>query len=485
MRQPFGVGCIMSMMWNLCGGILCAFLLLDQNVGTGASPAAGHGNIRLSTSHPGDLDGSGRIDAADLCILDLFLAGLVTPRNTPFSAGIPTADMNGDGEVNAADRLLLAAVLADNEPLYRPGVTLALVGGTLVDGTGAKPIEDAVLAIGDRGKIVGVGRRGQMEIPATADVIDVEGATILPGFFNAHVHDAYSAANLEAWARAGVTTVRDEAINQRSVLLKDLILQRDAMWTHPRYARLVSAGWMITAPGGYGQLGVSTAGEASQRVTEEIYSGVDLIKLAVEDGIAGRTDQPVLSAEALQAVVITAHARRKPVSAHVTDARFLQTVVEAGVDDVAHVTWDPVPDSVFRQMIDRHITMVPTITVFEAYGARSGAQANLRRFVALGGEVALGNDYTNVPQNNFPHFELGMPMHEIERMAESGMTTMQIIVAATKNAARVCGLDDELGTLEPGKTADVLVVNGDPLRDLGALTDVRLVIHSGTVIRGR
>jgi imidazolonepropionase-like amidohydrolase len=96
--------------------------------------------------------------------------------------------------------------------------------------------------------------------------------------------------------------------------------------------------------------------------------------------------------------------------------------------------------------------------------------------------VALGNDYTDIPQNNFPHFELGMPMHEIERMAESGMTAMQIIVAATRNAAHVCGLDDELGTLETGKTADVLVVNGDPLRDLNALTNVRLVIHRGIVI---
>jgi imidazolonepropionase-like amidohydrolase len=90
-----------------------------------------------------------------------------------------------------------------------------------------------------------------------------------------------------------------------------------------------------------------------------------------------------------------------------------------------------------------------------------------------------------VSQNNFPHFELGMPMHEIERMAESGMKAMQIIVAATKDAAHVCGLDDELGTLEIGKTADVLVVNGDPLTSLGALTDVRLVVHRGTVIRGQ
>jgi imidazolonepropionase-like amidohydrolase len=472
----------MNIAWSLCRGIVSVVLLLTQNIGTGKSPAAGYGNVRRSISTPGDLDASGRIDAADLSVLDLFLAGRVSPRNAPFSAGIPSADMNGDGEVNAADRLLLAAVLAGNEPLIRPGVKLVVVNGTLVDGTGAAPLPDAVLAIGDRGRIVGVGLRGQVEIPAGTEVIDVQGATIMPGFINAHVHDGYSAANLEAWARAGVTTVRDEAINQRGVLLKDLILRRDAAWTNPRYARLVSAGWMITAPGGYGQLGVSTADEAGRWVAEELDAGADLIKVAVEDGIAGRTDQPVLSAAALQAAVAAAHARGKPISAHVTDARFLETIVNAGVDDAAHVTWDLVPDAVFQQMIAQHITMVPTLTVLEAYGSGAGAQANLRRFVALGGSVALGNDYTDIPQNNFPHFELGMPMHEIERMAESGMTAMQIIVAATRNAAHVCGLDDELGTLETGKTADVLVVNGDPLRDLNALTNVRLVIHRGIVI---
>lgn len=76
-----------------------------------------------------------------------------------------------------------------------------------------------------------------------------------------------------------------------------------------------------------------------------------------------------------------------------------------------------------------------------------------------------------------------MPVTEIELMQEAGMTPMQIIVAATQNAARVCNFDHELGTLEPGKVADVLVVNGDPLQDLGALTHIRLVIHNGAIIR--
>jgi imidazolonepropionase-like amidohydrolase len=307
----------------------------------------------------------------------------------------------------------------------------------------------------------------------------------MPGFINAHVHDAYSAANLEAWAAAGVTTVRDEAINIAGASLAELIARRDSEWNGPRYARLVSAGWMITAPGGYGRLGVASAEEARQRVNEEIDAGADQIKVAVEDGIAGRTDLPVLSATALAAVVTAAHARGKRVSAHITDARFLQTVVAAGVDDAAHTTWDPAADSLFREMIARGIAMVPTLTVFDAYDSLPGAQANVRRFAGLGGEIALGSDYTDIPQNNFPHFELGMPMHEIESLAGAGLRPMQIIVAATRGAARVCGLGQELGTLEVGKTADVLVVNGDPLRDLTVLTNVRLVIHRGEIVRGQ
>jgi imidazolonepropionase-like amidohydrolase len=381
--------------------------------------------------------------------------------------------------------LVLGAGACTTAPEPAPFVTgadLVLVGGTLIDGTGAPPLPDAAVVVrGD--KVVFAGPRSRVTITPDADTLNVGGATILPGFIDAHVHNAYSAATLRAWARAGVTTVRDEAILQTGAVLPDLLAQRDTAWNAPDYARLVSAGWMITAPGGYGRLYVSTAEEARLRVAEELDQGADLIKVAVEDGTTVQNSLPVLSTEALLAAVATAHARGRLVSAHVTDARFLQTVVDAGVDDAAHVTWDPVPDALFRRMIARHIALVPTLTVFEPNGALVQGQANLRRFLQLGGTVALGDDYGGLPASQNPHFALGMPMPEILWMAEAGMTPMQILVAATRNAAHVCGLEDELGTLEAGKTADVLVVNGDPLADLNALLDVRLVLHRGVVIR--
>jgi imidazolonepropionase-like amidohydrolase len=103
---------------------------------------------------------------------------------------------------------------------------------------------------------------------------------------------------------------------------------------------------------------------------------------------------------------------------------------------------------------------------------------NLRRFVAAGGQVATGTDYAG----HACEFELGMPLKEMKLMQAAGMTPMQIILAGTRNAAQVCGLNRH-GTLEPGNVADVLVVDGDPLIDLDALKRTYLVIHNGERIR--
>ncbi|MEI7770307.1 MAG: amidohydrolase family protein [Chloroflexales bacterium] len=109
----------------------------------------------------------------------------------------------------------------------------------------------------------------------------------------------------------------------------------------------------------------------------------------------------------------------------------------------------------------------------------NGAIDNLRRVVAAGGVIALGTDYGGTPGT----FQDGLPMIELELMQQAGMTPMQILVAATSNAAFACAKADQLGTITPGKIADVLVVNGNPLDDLHRLQDVRLVIKGGTIIR--
>ncbi len=357
--------------------------------------------------------------------------------------------------------------------------SLALVNGTLIDGTGSDPISNAVLVIqGER--IAAVGSREDIEIPRGAHVIDLEGAAILPGFINAHVHFAmFDEQNLQAWAYGGVTTVRDEAIISSSTL-EELMLLRDTASRDPQYARVVSAGYMMTVPDGYGDLFVTSPEDARQKVSEELNAGVDLIKISMEEGYAGQSGLPKLSDEEIAAIISAAHERGALVSGHVTQAEYLKILVEAGVDDIAHIPYDYVPDEVWQEMVAKDIYLTPTFTVFRNYHAPVGTCVlNLENFLEQDGRVALGNDYGGGPGE----FELGIPMYEIEQMSRAGMTAMQIIVASTKNAAIVSGIEDHVGTLEPGRIADVLVVSGDPLDDLQALRNIRMVIHNGTIIR--
>jgi imidazolonepropionase-like amidohydrolase len=164
----------------------------------------------------------------------------------------------------------------------------------------------------------------------------------------------------------------------------------------------------------------------------------------------------------------------------VTSVVDIDLALDAGVDDLAHMVVDqPLPAQVAQRIADRGVVWVPTLELWYCTGSVSLAVTNLGRFVTAGGMVALGTDFEGYSCG----WDLGMPTTEIGLMRQAGMSAMQIIVAATRNAARVCNLDRELGTVENGKVADLFVIEGDPLFDLDVLLDVRLVIHDGVVIR--
>ncbi len=374
------------------------------------------------------------------------------------------------------------AATAQAQPAPTPTVTaipatLALVHGTLIDGTGAVPVPDAVVLLaGD--KILAAGPAEDLQVPAAVPTIDLGGATILPGFINAHVHFAFQKSNLQGWAQGGVTTVRDEgSMTGQTTDLKSFQAEIDA---DPHYARLVSAGTMLAVPGGYGDLYVNSVEEARQAVATEAKQGVQAIKVALEDGYAGTTGLPKLTPEELKAIVAAAHERGLPVSGHITQGAYVQPMLDAGVDDIAHLAYDFVSPTTLKQMAEQGVYWVPTFTVFRNYGVPAGTlQNNLRQFVELGGKVAMGNDYGGGPGQ----FELGIPMYEIEMMSQSGMTPMQVIQAGTLRAAEVLRVNAEIGSLEPGKMADILIISGDPLEDLQALANVKMVIHKGVIIR--
>jgi imidazolonepropionase-like amidohydrolase len=359
--------------------------------------------------------------------------------------------------------------------------TIAITNGFLVDGTGSGPLANAVIIIRDT-RIDSVGTDSTLAVPAGAQVIDAGGNYILPGFMNTHVHGAYNAYTLKQWAESGVTTVRDlgnfantpsQSYALRNTLLKDV-----------RNARLVAAGPIVTTVGGYGNYAVTSPADAVTKINGLIDAGADIIKIAIEDDLQGRT-WPMLTQDEIDAIVQTAHSRNIKVSAHISRAHHLEMAINGGVDDVNHMIINALPDSLIPPMIAANMYWVPTLELWDGVSERHGlnwdkiAKDNLRLFVVAGGKVAVGTDYDGY----VTPFDLGMPITEIKLLREGLMTPMDIIVAATKNAAYVCDRGDELGTIEPGKIADIIIVPGNPLDDLDYLADVRTVIHNGTIIR--
>ena len=240
---------------------------------------------------------------------------------------------------------------------------------------------------------------------------------------------------------------------------------------------------MMTTVGGYGNYAVVSPEDAEHKTNLLIEAGADLIKIAIEDDLQGRT-WPILSQEEIDAIVTTAHENDRPVSAHITRIRHIEMALRGAVDDLAHMAVEPMPDSLILALIEQDIYWVPTLELWDGVRQLHGsnwdaiAKENLGRFVRAGGKVALGTDYDGY----IFQFQLGMPMLEVALMEEAGMTSMEIIIAATRHAAHVCHLEDELGTIEPGKIADIIIVGDNPLADLQSLQDIRMVIRNGEII---
>lgn len=430
---------------------------------------------------------------------------------------------------------LVAAALALQPALSQstaPHRIIALRAAHLITAKGDAVLPNAVVEIQDD-KIVAVG--SGLAIPPTAQIIDLGDATLLPGLIDAHTHlllamngakvldqndemlrivatestaerALLGAKSAREDLEAGITTVRDLGNSgvEGDVALRDAI---DRGWLPG--PRIVAATRALAAPGGqFGLLTpqarplidqeyVTLSGPDSARraVREALYAGADCIKVIVNGNPAN-----VTLAE-LTTIVDEAHTDGVKVAAHAIGDQPTRIAAQAGVDSIEHAY--VVPDDVLKIMAQKHIFLVPTdstLAQIEAmvFSARQpsaqeraalekqiqpyldGNRRRLQRAIALGVPIASGSDmYLTVPGKTRGQASLDV----LEALAQEGMPPMAVIHAATSSAAELLGLESRIGTLEPGKLADIIAVPGNPLTSITALQHATFVMKSGVIIR--
>ena len=372
--------------------------------------------------------------------------------------------------------------------------TIAITNGRVFDATGAAVIIDGVVVI-EGGRIVAVGPASEVAIPGGALIIDARGGLIMPGVIDNHVHITESLITgdiLTAWLSAGVTTlvdtgtVRDGAVVDGIVIVEGIEVVRafiDGVTERP--PRVLLSGPIFTAPGGYpitrrepGARFIAqevTGPDDARRLVASLAGRADIIKVAIETGFDSDYEDagfPVLDPETLAAIVEEAHDIGLLARAHVTQEGELAAALDAGFDAAAHTPLDPLSDEILQRAADAGMIFTSTANIWGGIG--DAVPGNLVRYLELGGRFALGTD--------FP-FQLGsqMPVGEMQFLVNGGLTPEQILIAATRVSAAAIDREHDLGTLEPGKLADVIVIDGDPLINVADMANVTLVLLEGEI----
>lgn len=386
-------------------------------------------------------------------------------------------------------------------------IVLVLSGGTVIDGTGAPPMTNAdVVVTGRQISAIGPGAGSQVH---GAVRYDAAGTILMPGLIDCHVHllsnagdevkdihlwnvltpveeqTLHAAANARRALLAGVTTVRDMAGSMPEVAVKHVM--DDHVFEG---ARVVCSGFVgMTA--GHGDMfcppaierrlwkPVDGPDECRKLVREYARMGVDFIKICTSGGVLSMNDKAEwrnFTMEEACVIVDEAHALGKRVAAHAHSQAGIRMALEAGVDTLEHGT--SLDDELVEMMLKHDTWLCPTIALSEymllhgeqrgipadsmdkARAMRSFRQGAIRRAHEAGVPIIMGTDSCNTMAFGSHAWELEL-MHEY-----AGLTPMECLIAATRDAARAIGLGEETGTLEVGKWADLLVVDGDPLSDL-------------------
>jgi imidazolonepropionase-like amidohydrolase len=406
----------------------------------------------------------------------------------------------------------------------------AIVGGTLIDGLGGDPIKSGVVVI-ENGRIIAAGSVDKVAIPPSAERLDASGRTILPGFIDCHVHGTYRARDMRQHLlntptynvlrsidifretlACGITTARDMGgadAGFRTAIEEGLI-------DGPRL--LISLG-MISQTGGHGDYWVPADMRIKKRawlpdtvadgvedirrlVRELLMRGADFIKICATGGITSVTDswdEPQFTIEEIRTAVEEAAAKRRRVAVHAEGIDGIRNAVKSGIHTLEHgwfldeecademiksdTWWVPtlalVPLSVKKRADDKswagHQMGQEDVKDKQIYDLMQDQIPIWKDAVRRGVKVAMGTDQSH-------RLLVGENMTELKFMVDwLGMAPMDVIVASTSKAAE-CIERPELGALAPGRIADVLVVDGDPLADIRVMEDrsrLHLVMKAG------
>ena len=401
-----------------------------------------------------------------------------------------------------------------------PKGAVALVGGQLIDGRGGAAIADAVV-IYDGDRIVAAGPRASTPIPAGATVIDTVGQTILPGLWDMHAH-LEQVEQGAAYLAAGVTSVRD-----LGNVLEFVTAVRDTIAAGKGLGPRVLADCLVDGDGH------ATLGTLRINNLSDIAPMIEKIKLA------GCLEVKIYSSirpELVKPIAAAAHRRGLRVTGHVPEGMNLVQALDAGFDGVNHITYvadvalpraereklspaafrrrlaaldlqTPLMQNLFKQLAARHTTFDDTLALYELFWHTP--EENLRREPGLGKlprellglfdgvspgdaaeQAAVFNKFLAILGELHRHgvpvvagTDISVPGHslhrELELYVEAGFTPMQAIQAATVVPARAMGLQKELGTIASGRRADLLVVAGDPLKDIHNIRKVTRVVARG------